>query len=198
MMGQVVVQLLVAAIMVALPHYTATAVWIPVTPNEEIPWDLENTPIEFKTDSTLGTKDYVRFAFIKIKKDGSSHWLTALWIHFSGNGIGINIGACSNSNKNIDMNQCQGYDRIWTVQKGEDYLETFCNGVSIFNYQFSDGSDYCREALQGDTVDAIRFATTKDANGSTAADFYRGLVERKYKVQTLGRFYWMGGVTWAV
>eukprot|EP00116_Pleurobrachia_bachei_P002407 sb/3462669/ len=128
-----------------------------------IPWDLEATPLQIKTDSALGSDEYIIVDML----DKDNFWIGSVAVRFS-SPIKYYIGSCINSYTNLPVQPPVEVDKIWTITKTETAIIITCNGVEVLNYLFTDSSaGSCATEWGGDVVEEIRFGT-----GDTASDFY--------------------------
>eukprot|EP00116_Pleurobrachia_bachei_P003983 sb/3464245/ len=146
--------------------------WSPVVRKTFIPFDLESTPLQIKTDSTIGNGD--RIAVVTFKEDESA--MGELFMEFT-EPMEYMIRYCMIEDK-MDRTkwlplpaQPPGeMDKIWTIRKTPTDLSIECNGVELLNYQFSDSSyDSCVSTWGGDIVDKIMFGMADKASDSYRA-----------------------------
>eukprot|EP00116_Pleurobrachia_bachei_P006987 sb/3467249/ len=136
---------------------TVTA-WNPVVRGTYIPFDLESTPLQIKTDSTAGSKE-----LIKVNTNSG-----AVFVKFT-SPIQYGIDYCAGYTT-LPVQPPDEVDKIWTIRKTATALSIECNGVEVLNYQFSDGSSsYCVAYWGGDVVEKIAFLNYY----ATASDSYR-------------------------
>nr|AFK75461.1 putative secretory peptide-51 [Pleurobrachia bachei] len=134
-----------------------TGDWIAV----KIPWDLEATPLQIKTNSTLGSVDLIYVNMYD--KDGSK--IGFVIVKFS-SPMQYNIGYCSDWT-DLPVQPPVEVEKIWTITKTETVLIIACNNVEVLNYLFADSSNNkCVLQWDGDVVE-IMF------RDDTASDFYR-------------------------
>ena len=137
-----------------------------------IPWDLEGTPLQIKTSSTLGSDVIHRVDMYD--KDGT--FVTAVGVMFSSS-MNYYIGHCA-SYTPMQVQPPLEVDKIWTFTKTETALIITCNAVDVLNYLFADSSyGGCATKLGGDVVKAIQFLSQQD----TASQFYRAGKAPTYK-----------------
>eukprot|EP00116_Pleurobrachia_bachei_P009434 sb/3469696/ len=129
-----------------------------------IPWDLEATPLQITTDSTLGSDEMIWVRMFD--KDGSISGYVK--VDFSST-MQYWIGYCSTSWTNLPVEPPLEVDKIWTITKTETALIIACNNVQVLNYLFADGlNKYCVKYWGGDVVEQIAFI-----GSGTASDFYK-------------------------
>ena len=129
----------------------------------KLPWDLEATPLQIKTDSALGSGEMINVRLYD--KDGSDNFVT---VKFSSS-IQYRIYRCTNQ-RDLPVQPPVEVDKIWTINKTETALIITCNNVEVLNFLFADGSgNDCVTKLGGDVVEKILFHDFYD----TASDFYR-------------------------
>ena len=139
--------------------------WIAVERNVFIPWDLEGTPLQIKTNSTLGSGDRIRGNMYD--KGGSN--IGYVRVEFSST-VQYYIGSCSNSWADLPVQPPVEVDKIWTITKTETAIIITCNNVEVLNYLLADSSNSnCVTNWGGDVVEKIKFSSDWD----TASDFYR-------------------------
>ena len=145
-----------------MPNYISE--WTAVKVKVMIPRDLETTPLQIKTDSTLGSGEKILVQ--TFGKDNS--FIGGVSVKFSST-IQYQIAACTSGDTKLSVQPPAEMDKIWTIIKTETDLIITCNNVEVLNYLFADSSDSdCVPRWRGDIVEEIRF-TTDD----TASDFYR-------------------------
>eukprot|EP00116_Pleurobrachia_bachei_P005712 sb/3465974/ len=149
--------------------------WTAVEQNVKIPWDLEATPLQIKTDSTLDSKEkiYVRM----FGKDNIA--MGSLFVWFSSQ-IQYKIGHCRTDYTDLPVEPSMEVDKIWTITKTKAALIISCNGVEVLNYLFADSSESdCVTRWGGDVEEIMITGLDK------ASDFYRAdwtAVERDTKI----------------
>ncbi|KAL5249592.1 hypothetical protein ACHWQZ_G018459 [Mnemiopsis leidyi] len=143
--------------------------WTSVQRSIDIPLDLENTPLEIKTNSTLGSGEKVRVYFSTTQGE------------YGGAGVGINFYStgpqywlyrCSSSRTNFPTNLPIEVNKVWriTVDKTAGIrVKIHCNGVEVLNVLLSDTCSYSgwREHWSRD-VELIYFSLY-----DTASNYYR-------------------------
>eukprot|EP00116_Pleurobrachia_bachei_P004428 sb/3464690/ len=130
----------------------------------KIPWDLEGTPLQIKTDSTQGSGEII---FVQMyNKD--SNGIGYVIVYFLSTATQYYIRYCTGGSSYIDLptQPPVDVDKIWTIAKTETALIITCNDVEVLNYLFTDSSDSrCFPTLGGDVVEQIKFNS-----GDTASD----------------------------
>ena len=141
--------------------------WSPVERGIKIPFDLESTPLQIKTNSAANSGDqiYVR------TYTGDVSYIGDVAVQFT-SPVTYFIAKCivwSNSLPELPVQPPDEVEKIWTIGKTATNLSIECNGVEVLNYQFSDSSDTrCVPRWGGDVVEKILFL-----NYDTASDSYR-------------------------
>ena len=126
--------------------------------------DLEETPLQIKTDSTLGSDEKIRVAIYE--KD--SNEISIVKVKFSTT-MQYKIEDCTTDWQELPVQPPVEADKIWTITKTETALIITCNNVEVLNYLFAGSSQStCVTTLSGDVVEQIKFTDT-----DTASDFYR-------------------------
>eukprot|EP00116_Pleurobrachia_bachei_P005439 sb/3465701/ len=123
--------------------------WTAVEREVKIPWDLEATPLQIKTDSTLGSGDMIR---VKVY-DKDSNYITSAGVVFSST-MKYGISHCTNNWADLPVQSPVEVDKIWTFSKTRPPSSSY---VIMWRWGESD-------------VEEIRFKDVTD----TASDFYRG------------------------
>ena len=130
----------------------------------KIPWDLEATPLQIKTDSTLDSDDEIRVKMFF--KDNSA--IGGVIVGFSST-VQYYIGYCTDPT-DLPVQPPVEVDKIWTINKTETAFIITCNNVEVLNYLLADSSNgNCVTQWGGDVVEEIKFSIYFD----TASDFYR-------------------------
>ena len=127
-----------------------------------IPWDLERTPLQIKTNSTV----YTDMIFVGMyNKDNTK--ISYVFVRLSS---AYYIGDCSTTYTHLPVKPPEEVEKIWTIAKTETAIIITCNGVEVLNYLFTDSlySD-CVSRLGGDVVAKIKFISIDTASNSFRA-----------------------------
>nr|AFK75411.1 putative secretory peptide-1 [Pleurobrachia bachei] len=140
--------------------------WTAVKTEAKIPWDLETTPLQIKTESTLGSKEEM---FVKIY-DKDMSYVCEVVVYFS-TIMRYKLVPCTgdiNTWTDLPVQPPVEVEKIWTFTKTETAFTITCNGVEVLTYQFADSPHGdCVTKLGGDVVEQIQFL-----NWDTASDYY--------------------------
>ncbi|KAL5249732.1 hypothetical protein ACHWQZ_G018528 [Mnemiopsis leidyi] len=142
--------------------------WTSVQRGIGIPLDLENTPLEIKTNSTLGSGDEVWVYFYTTQRE----YVGGVWIDFSPT-TQYYLYGCSFPVNNFPTNLPVEVNKVWriTVDKTAGIrVKIHCNGVEVLNVLLSDtcSNIVWREYWSRD-VELIEFSSYYD----TASNYYR-------------------------
>ena len=144
--------------------------------NNRILFDLESTPLQIQTNSTIGSDEIVRVKFNRRDLAGP-----AIQIKFQDPLI-YTIGRCEGSVKNIPFSPPSvDTHRVWTFSKQNNRVRLLCNGVQIYDFNFSESSlEECWSQWSADFVYIKFMHVDGEPNDSdTASDFYRELPNSK-------------------
>ena len=130
--------------------------------------DLETTPLEIKTNSTLGSEDILDVTFYTtqtVTAGGVEIYLSSIPQYY--------LTWCSSSRTNFSSNLPSKVDRIWRITLDKTAgirLMIHCNGVEVVNVLISDDTCDRRDwrIYWSRNVEKIYFATL-----DTASDYYR-------------------------
>eukprot|EP00116_Pleurobrachia_bachei_P002679 sb/3462941/ len=139
--------------------------WTAIKTEAKIPWDLEKTPLQIKTDSTLGSNEQM---FVNIY-DKDNVMVGNLAVFF-GTWRYKMVPCTGDINTWAYFPHVGGhlYVFFWTFTKTGTALTIRCNGVNVLNYQFADSPHGgCVTKMGGDVVEQIQFP-----NWATASDYY--------------------------
>ena len=131
------------------------------TRNTEIDFDIESTPLQIQTDSVVGSGDYLWVRFLDTNSEGAG--IDIKFTDPPSNSIGYCIPRV-----NFTMPGAEKY-RIWTFIKQDNTLQLLCNGVEIFNFNYSDLSTECWWSKD---IAKIAFPSNEELT-DTASDYYR-------------------------
>ena len=146
-----------------IPKCEAPSGWTAVKREVNLPWDLETTPLQIKTDSTAGSGERIIVAVFN--KD--NNWLSNVGVTFSSS-MQYWINVCG-AVKHLPVKPPVEVDKIWTVIKTDTAIIITCNGVEVLNYLFADSSNSdCITKLGNDVVEKIAFHSD-----DTASEFYK-------------------------
>ena len=126
--------------------------------------DLEATPLQIKTDSALGSEEWIMMRMF----DKGSSYISTMGVRFSST-MNYAINDCFGGYTDLPMQPPVEADKIWTITKTETALIITCNDVEVVNYLFADSSNSnCAAKWGGDVVEQIKFHSV-----DKASDFYR-------------------------
>ena len=155
-------QLIIQYTYVVIVHIISD--WASVARNVYIDYDLEEHPLQIKTDSAVGSDEEVWVQFY-----------TAEWTWFSGISLSFSITPryyiwyCTSSDTTFPVDLPAELDKIWTITKTATALVIECNDVEVLNYLYSEASmASCVTTLSQD-VEKIWFTSIND----DASDAYR-------------------------
>ncbi|KAL5264472.1 hypothetical protein ACHWQZ_G005534 [Mnemiopsis leidyi] len=142
--------------------------WTAVNPVELALVDLETTPLEIKTDSTLGRGDKLDLILYNSQEELAGRvkiWFSSTpqyWLY-----------KCTMFPTNFASNLPAAVDKVWRISLSRTSgirLQIHCNDVEVLKYSLS--NDTCRGTLWRENwsreVEKIAFS-----KGDTASDFYR-------------------------
>ena len=112
--------------------------WTAVQRGINIPLDLETTPLEIKTNSTLGSKDKVFVWFFTTQREEAG----AVGISFSSTPK-YYLTYCSTYRTNFPSNLPGEVDKIWRITLDKTAgirVKIHCNGVEVLNVLISDNT----------------------------------------------------------
>eukprot|EP00116_Pleurobrachia_bachei_P001429 sb/3461691/ len=134
--------------------------WKDVERGVKITWNLEGTPLQIKTDSTIASDKIWIMMY-----DKEDNYITYVAVKFSSL---YKIGNCVQGDWAYLPVPVE-VEKIWTITKTETALTITCNDVEVLNYFFTESSNSnCVPKLGGHVVDQIEFSTS-----DTASDFYK-------------------------
>ncbi|KAL5263941.1 hypothetical protein ACHWQZ_G005133 [Mnemiopsis leidyi] len=159
---------------IAFPEYDTASDYYRLYQQGEGNWtavkpavDLETTPLEIKTNSTLESGDRVTVYFYNSQGEDAG----AVWIYFNSTPQ-YGLVWCS-SRTNFTSNLPAAVDKVWRISLTRTSgirLQIHCNDVEVVNFLLSD--DTCRYSdwreYWSRDVEKIAFYT-----GDTASDYYR-------------------------
>ena len=147
--------------------------WTPVKNDVYIEADLENSPLEIKTDSSLGSNEKVKVGFYTSEE----LWVGELTIHFTSTPR-YELHSCNNIRTNFLTNFPTDEIKVWKITltrtSGIRSLVIQCNNNEILNILLSDTTCTDRRGRGSagsgwdNGVEKIRFYQ------DTASDYYRG------------------------
>ena len=141
--------------------------WIPVERGVSIPFDLESTPLQIKTDApAAGVTGYIWTELYDAQDEGIANFVI-LFI----SPTKYTMAKCQNDWPVLPTQPPDDVDKIWTFTKTTTALIISCNGVELLNYVFSTSSDGRCVSTWSRDVEIIQFDATRDK----ASDYYRKL-----------------------
>ena len=135
--------------------------WKNVQRHQVIDFDLENTPLEIKTDSSTGSDDQMRVRFL----NGDDVWTGGVLIHFT-DPMTYELTKCTEARQPLS-NVPSETEKVWTIYKESDGFKIKCNTVMVADIKIASCTD-AEAGLYDEDMVKVRFRNTDDA-----ADFYR-------------------------
>ena len=139
--------------------------------DSSIPFDLESTPLQIKTNSTAGSWDRIFVRTFTTEEDEEWSYIGTVGVMFT-SPMRYYIAYCTYGWTSLPVQPPDEVDKIWTIQKNTTTLSIECNGVEV-NNKFSESSDHrCLSRWGGDVVKNIKFYSSGEIS-DTASDSYR-------------------------
>ena len=134
----------------------------------DINLDLENTPLQIKTDSEVGSNEEVYVWFYSVE----GHLAGGVSLYFS-SPPQYYLHDCSKSRTNFPTDLPSETDKVWTITKSKIQVIIYCNDKEVANVVMSDSYVMCSEIswwrdYWSRDVDKINFNSD-----DTASDYYR-------------------------
>eukprot|EP00116_Pleurobrachia_bachei_P013027 sb/3473289/ len=98
-----------------------------------IPWDLEETPLQIKTNSTLGSGDMFRVQM----HDKNGNKFSTVYLIFRDK-TAYHLPPCTGKWIDLPVQPPVEVEKIWTIAKTESGLIIMCNSFELLNFQFAD------------------------------------------------------------
>ena len=134
--------------------------------DQKIPWDLEGTPLQIMTDSTLGSDELIDVRMY----DKDSSYIGFVAVKFSSPMQYFIGGNCITEWTDLSVQPPVEVNKIWTIAKTETAWIITCNGVEVLNFRFADSSaGTCVSNWGGDVVEEIKFHNNDKASDSYSA-----------------------------
>ena len=139
--------------------------WIPVQRSVKIAFDLETVPLRIKTDSTIGSKDYVWVHLYTAEEQ----YVGCVYFDF-GSPQKYRINPCTNEVSFPTAPQSE-VNKIWRISKlPGPRITIHCNGVKVLDIEMSDsqcrdGSDW--SSSWSEDIEKILFVSS-----DKASDYY--------------------------
>ena len=159
-------------------HYANSTGWTQVRRGVDIDADLENSPLQIKTDSSLGSDETVHVWFYSSDDYNYRYAAGGVILHFTSTPK-YQLGWCTYNTTNFSTALPNETDKVWRISLTRTSgirLVIHCNEVEVLNILMSDST--CNEEGWSEywsrDVETIRFK-----NIDTASDYYRGIIMEK-------------------
>ena len=121
---------------------------------------LDATPVQIRTDSTIGSDDIMWVRFVQESTDNGP----GVKIFFSDPPV-YNLGYCTEL---TEFSMSAESRRFWTIRKENGKIKLECNGEVIFDIEYATSTtDDCKNMW------SLEFGQMKFQEGDTASDSYR-------------------------
>ena len=144
--------------------------WTAVQRGVDVNYDLENSPLQIRTDSLVGSNEEVELNFFTAE----GLYLGGVGLYFESSPL-YRLFLCGSSRTNFPTSFPTETDKIWTIAliktSGGVRIIMHCNNKEVLNFVFSDttcSSDSNWSERWGRDVEKIYFS-----NYDTASDYYR-------------------------
>ena len=146
--------------------------WTDVVRHQFIAYDLEANPIQIKTDSVIGSGDYLTVVAYTADNNDIDDYIDLgfLNIIFS-NPISYIVRYCSYSKQSLTTPPV-GQDKVWTIAKTSTNLIIICNEVKVLDIEFESSSPECAQKWSKYAA-KIAFWDGGHSDDDTASDGYR-------------------------
>lgn len=122
---------------------------------KKIPWELETTPLEIKTESTERSRS-VNLNLLVPRSDGSYQTLN---LHYS-LALKVNLAGCTNWNKNSMTNVPTIAQKVWRIEKGSESITIYCNDIKVYRKKFSECYKSSGRHAWSQTITMIEFSNS--------------------------------------
>ena len=138
-------------------------------PDGYIDADLENSPLEIKTDSSLGSDETVLVYFFNSEGDDAG----TIIFHFTST-LQYQLWYCTNSRTNFPTELPTETDKVWRISLTRTSgirLVIHCNEVEVLSILLSDSTctSSSWNSVWSRDVEEIKFSIS-----DSASDYYRG------------------------
>eukprot|EP00116_Pleurobrachia_bachei_P004296 sb/3464558/ len=142
--------------------------WTAVQRGVRIPWDLEGTSLQIKTDSTHDSNDVIMIDMYDY--ESTTTYIGNVRVMITSPNVMYYLIHCAAWDV-LPVQPPEEVEKIWTISKTETALIITCNDVIVLNYMFTDSANGDCVPMWGGDVKNIEF--TSGADGDSASDFYR-------------------------
>ncbi|KAL5261524.1 hypothetical protein ACHWQZ_G007290 [Mnemiopsis leidyi] len=144
-----------------IQQYSPSADWsVTGTRGLNIDISLDATPVQIRTDSTIGSDDIMWVRFVQESTDNGP----GVKIFFSDPPV-YNLGYCTEL---TEFSMSAESRRFWTIRKENGKIKLECNGEVIFDIEYATSTtDDCKNMW------SLEFGQMKFQEGDTASDSYR-------------------------
>nr|AFK75454.1 putative secretory peptide-44 [Pleurobrachia bachei] len=157
---------MVRLLLLLLSVLTVVSSWTAVgTRDARITWDLEGTPLQIKTNSSLGSNDVIKVGIFATDNIYLTYWA----VNFS-SPMQYSIQYCTGDWIDLPVQPPVAVDKVWTFKKTDTALIVTCNDVEVLNYVYADAANGACETesrMGGDVVQIVFWSE------DTASEFYR-------------------------
>lgn len=122
---------------------------------------LDASPVQVRTDSTIGSGDILWVRFVEPLTDNGP----GIKIVFSDPAI-YSIGYCADNYNQFTV--CAGSERVWTISKQTGRIILICNAEVIFDIDYAASTNSLCNYFW-----SLYFGQMKFQGGDTASDSYR-------------------------
>ena len=140
-----------------------------------IPYDLEATPLQIKTDSILGSDDYLTLCLYTADNTDIADYRSLGYFRIKFRDIiYIDIFPCG-YNVPLIATPPPEINKIWTITKTSTSISIGCNGVQVLDFHFSDSQEASCDPNWSQAVAKIVFWVGNQGDDDNASDGYRGI-----------------------
>ena len=141
--------------------------WITVERGVLIRHDLEQYPLQIRTNSLAGDDTLVDLTVYQISATSSGEYLAYIYVKFS-DVLQYKVSSCVNDHTPFPTTPPTEQDKTWTITKTSIALKIECNGIEVLEVIYSNYGEACVTVWSND-VAKIMFYPGYD----TASDEYK-------------------------
>ena len=148
--------------------------WRPVETGALVEYDLEEHPLQIRTDSVAGDNTLVDLTVYTSSATDKGEYFAYIYVKFS-DVLTYRIQPCVTDLTSFPTTPPSEQDKTWTITKSSTSIKIECNGMEVAKVVYSDYPEDCATAWSNDVSKIMFYPDGYDSD--TASDEYRQLPE---------------------